>query len=133
MTDLQLLQLIQNGEGESVEFKAQGKLLVNTVGKIVTAFLNSKGGYLIVGVKDVGNIVGVEEEQIMRLKDFTIGLVLRKIKPTANVKFSTIDISGKKVVVIEVPEGNHKPYGYSVSIRRTTGLQQSEMRLSCRV
>ncbi|MBA7575632.1 hypothetical protein ES708_17464 [subsurface metagenome] len=112
MTKEELKQIISQGETETVEFKATGRLLVATVAKVITAFLNSHGGKLIIGVKEPGQIIGIEEEQINRLKFFTIRVALRNIKPKATAILSTMGIDGKRVVVIEVPEGKTKPYGY---------------------
>lgn len=127
MTKEELLQAINQGETESVEFMASGRLQIATVGKIVTAFLNAKGGHLIIGVKEPGQIIGVDEEQINRLKSFTINVVLRNVKPKATVKFYTIELDGKNIAVIDVPEGKSKPYGYNGTYFKKEGEIVVEM------
>lgn len=59
-------------EGETVEFKqslrwdvklgAQNKILEKMVAKTIAAFMNSKGGTLVVGVSDEGDVVGLEAD-----------------------------------------------------------------------
>lgn len=121
MTKEELLNLISQGESESIELKAGGKLLISTLAKIITAFLNTKGGKLIIGVKDPRQIVGVEEEQLNRLKSFSVKMALREIKPTATVKLETYTIEDKIIVVIDVPSGKSKPYGYKGTYFRKDG------------
>lgn len=121
MTLEELTNIVSAGENETVEFKATGKLLVSTIGKIITAFLNSKGGKLVIGVQEPGTIVGIDDEQVKRLKTFTTKLTLQRIKPKATIKFSTVPVDANKVVIIEVPEGKSKPYGYNGSYFKREG------------
>ena len=50
-----LESLINQGEGYTLEFK---KAFSNSIGKEICAFANSKGGKIILGVNDKGEIVG---------------------------------------------------------------------------
>ncbi|MCF6269718.1 MAG: putative DNA binding domain-containing protein [Melioribacteraceae bacterium] len=50
-------KIIQNGESESVEFK---KNFDNSVIISLNAFANTKGGKVILGIEDTGNIHGVK-------------------------------------------------------------------------
>lgn len=64
--------MIMNGESYSLEFKSTirtnletneiDKRMENAMLKSIAAFLNSEGGTLLVGVKDDGNILGVDIE-----------------------------------------------------------------------
>lgn len=64
------LELIAEGESESVEFKSSmrydlntktvNKELSNVVGKTICGFLNIQGGYLFIGVRDNGEASGIE-------------------------------------------------------------------------
>jgi predicted HTH transcriptional regulator len=68
-------QLIQMGENKRLEFKSTlrygiepGKdeaFVEQTVLKTVAAFLNSEGGTLLVGVKDVGKALGIELDHFL--------------------------------------------------------------------
>lgn len=65
-------QLVNNGEGVSVEFKSTLRINLHTgkkdprielsVLKTIAAFVNSNGGLLIIGVADDGSPVGIEAD-----------------------------------------------------------------------
>lgn len=127
MTNDDLSRLIENGENEKVEFKGTGKLLVQTVGKLITSFLNTKGGRILIGVRDSQEIVGIDDEHVNRLKTFTINTALQNIKPKAVISFSTVKIEGKTLGIIDVPEGKAKPYGYRGSYFKREGTINVEI------
>jgi len=68
----EIKSLISKGESESLELKsslrydiktgAVNKKLEFVVAKTISAFLNSEGGQLIIGVDDDGNILGLEKD-----------------------------------------------------------------------
>jgi len=56
MNATQLLELIAQGEGARVEFKSSfQKEVIETL----AAFANAKGGAVLLGVNDAGQVVGV--------------------------------------------------------------------------
>ena len=55
-----LIEEISNGENEKIEFKENAK--TNTYIKTVVAFANGNGGKIVFGVKDNGEIIGVENK-----------------------------------------------------------------------
>ena len=55
---MDIKELIDRGESQSVEFKESLKLR-DKIGKTVSAFSNSDGGTVMVGVSDGGGILGV--------------------------------------------------------------------------
>lgn len=67
-----LEELIEAGENERVEFKSSirydyfrkttNRELELVIAKTITGFMNAKGGKLIIGVDDDGNIVGLEKD-----------------------------------------------------------------------
>lgn len=67
------VEIIQQGESDRVEFKStlrwnlfskkKDKAIEKAVLKTLTAFMNSNGGVLIIGVEDNGNILGLENDQ----------------------------------------------------------------------
>ncbi len=67
-----ILDLIKNGESETLEFKSTLRINLHTkqpdkkvehaVIKTIVAFLNSDGGTLLVGVSDKGGILGIEKD-----------------------------------------------------------------------
>jgi ATP-dependent DNA helicase RecG len=57
-------QLIKQGEGQEIEFKESYSSLTRSVFETICAFLNRKGGTILLGVADNGNIVGVKEDTV---------------------------------------------------------------------
>jgi Predicted transcriptional regulator containing an HTH domain and an uncharacterized domain shared with the mammalian protein Schlafen len=72
LTTSQLLNLIEKGENEKVEFKSSlrydyrqvkiNKNLEDVIVKSIAVFLNNKGGILIIGVNDYGEILGLAND-----------------------------------------------------------------------
>ncbi len=56
---MDLKELISQGESEILEFK-ESLQLENEIGKSVSAFSNSKGGIILIGVSDKREIKGVQ-------------------------------------------------------------------------
>ena len=67
-----VIQLLRTGESETLEFKSSlrwdakrsqlNKKLEEVVLKTIGAFNNSRGGILVIGVDDGGNILGLEND-----------------------------------------------------------------------
>ncbi|GAA4816877.1 hypothetical protein GCM10011365_24340 [Marinicella pacifica] len=67
-----IVQLIENGENEQIEFKSSirydyfrkttNRELELVIAKTIVGFMNAKGGKLILGVDDDGNILGLEKD-----------------------------------------------------------------------
>lgn len=72
LTTQQLLSLIEKGENERVEFKSSlrydyrqiktNKNLEDVILKSIAGFLNNKGGILIIGINDSGEILGLSND-----------------------------------------------------------------------
>jgi predicted HTH transcriptional regulator len=60
MNKARIRQLIQNGEGLSVEFKECRNRLNKNLFQTICAFLNRNGGDILLGVGDRGNITGID-------------------------------------------------------------------------
>ena len=70
--DLSLADLISQGETNSVEFKSTLRVNLHTgqkdtkmehaALKTIAAFLNSHGGHLLIGVKDSGDVIGIDAD-----------------------------------------------------------------------
>ena len=103
----ELVRLLALGEGRSLEFKT--RVEPRACGEVVCAFLNSGGGFLILGVADRGEVVGVPGSQrIERLESaLTEGIV-----PKALVSVEEHVLEDNRVWVVEVPAGHDFPYGF---------------------
>ncbi|WP_234733278.1 AlbA family DNA-binding domain-containing protein [Tellurirhabdus bombi] len=99
--------LIKQGEGVQLEFKATIHS-PNRIARTLTAFSNTGGGLLVVGISDDGRIVGVESEyrEIQKLERATDFFV----DPVIAVSYETQIVEGKKVLFIVVEESEDKPH-----------------------
>jgi ATP-dependent DNA helicase RecG len=104
----QILELIRQGEGLDLEFKACRNQLNRDVYETVCAFLNRHGGTLLLGVQDDGNIQGVEPDAVAQIrKDFVTAINNpQKITPPTWLAVDTIAVDGKPVIRIYVPESS---------------------------
>ena len=100
MTDKEIKNLILTGEGYRIEFK---KTLDKTLINEVCAFANSSGGYILIGVADDKTIKGIDTSNRTRSK---IQDILNRLQPKLDVN---IEVK-KNLIVIQIPEGQEKPY-----------------------
>lgn len=103
-----LKKIISSGESITVEFKESKKKLNKDVYDSVCAFLNRHGGHLFLGVKDNGDIVGVDKDSVEQLKkDFVISLNNpQTLNPAFYLAVEDVEIDGKTILYINVPESS---------------------------
>ena len=120
-------EMVASGEHEKLEFKTSlrwdmkrnqvNRELEKTAMKTVTAFLNSEGGHLLIGVDDKGKPVGLENDFASLVRQDTDGfenhfnnlfrsMVGPEFRRLVKLKFDNID--GKTVCLASVEPG-HKP------------------------
>jgi len=118
LTAKEVTTKITQGEGLHVEFKTASDALPRNVFETICAFLNRKGGYIFLGVKDNGKIEGVNENIIANiLKTLSDDMNNTQIMmPTAYVETKIFNIEDKKIICIYVPESfqahSHKGFYY---------------------
>lgn len=104
MTPEQLKFIIHEGENQSVEFKSSFNIeLIETL----VAFANTKGGIVLLGVKDNGQIEGLTPKA-ETLQNW-INEVKTKTSPGLIPDIQIIDYEGKKVAVFHIQEYPVKP------------------------
>ncbi len=106
MADLKAL--IKQGEGISVEFKECRHTLNRNVYETVCAFLNRHGGSLLLGVSDSGEVTGVDPDCVEQIKrDFVTAINNpQKINPPAYLSIDEVEVEGKTILRIYVPESS---------------------------
>ena len=106
-TEDSLIQWIEKGEGENVEFKSELEADSTKVKfkKSVTAFSNTKGGLIFIGIDDEG--VAMKD---CNLKDETIIQLVLEIEPDPKISFHRITVNEKRILVVKIEEGEDKPY-----------------------
>ncbi len=105
----QLKSLVKQGESDLVEFKKTTARL-NAIFETVCGFLNNKGGVVLIGVTDKGELVGQDVTDSTRRE---IANELRKIEPPVEIEIGYVPIKDhKKVIFIKVLAGKQAPYTY---------------------
>ena len=100
-----LLQLIREGEHQQQDFKYRVADACK-LAKSVSAFANTDGGRLLIGVRDDGNLSGVRsEEEIYMMHQ----AAYKYCRPEASIKFDTYHVEGRTIVIATVPPSEHKP------------------------
>jgi predicted HTH transcriptional regulator len=102
-----LLDMIEEGENLTCEFKRKFST-VEKIAREMIAFANTKGGYLIIGVDDDKEIIGVESEKTEA--ELIVDAAQNFCEPPLNIKIDYIEIKGKEVVVVEIFESKNKPH-----------------------
>jgi hypothetical protein len=114
--DIQIIQdsetteyLLEMGEGPHLEYKFQFDNK-SEFHETIAAFANTKGGRILVGVDDKGSVEGIKEKPedlISRIQDS----IRDTIEPTLpEIYLEPVEVRGKTIIVIEIPEGDDKPY-----------------------
>lgn len=107
MTRRFLLELIEEGENIQCEFKRHFTT-PEKIAREMIAFANTKGGYLIFGVDDDREVVGVDSEksESEMIKDAAENYC----EPPINYSIDFIETYGKEVIVVSIPESDNKPH-----------------------
>lgn len=122
VTTDKLLEFISAGESETVEFKESfgDKAL-----EAISAFTNSRGGTLLIGVKDSGEICGVQigkktlEDIANRIQEAT--------DPRLQPLLSIIEHREKSIIVIRVSAGTGTPNSVRGRYFRRSGRTNQRM------
>ena len=104
-----LLKRISNGEDSYTQFKADITNGDKLAGELV-AFSNARGGLLIIGVDDYGQVVGLDNDDIRRLNQLIGNVINAHVTPPIYPLVKIENIEDKKIVVVEIEEGVNKPY-----------------------
>ena len=106
MDDKHFLQrLIDEGEHQQQDFKYRVSD-ARKLARSVSAFANTDGGRLLIGVRDDGHMSGVRsEEEIYMMHQ----AAYRYCRPEASIKFDTYHVDGRTIVVATVPPSERRP------------------------
>lgn len=114
-SELEIERLISSGETSKVEFKSTLRRnlytkknearIENQCLKTVVGFLNSKGGYLMVGIDDDGNPLGIEEDGFKNKDKFLLHWyhLLREAIGSDLVQFiesAVLNYKGKQILFV---------------------------------
>jgi len=100
-----LLQWLREGEGPTLDFK-HAVTNLHKIARSITAFANSKGGILVIGIDDNKDILGVNVEA----EKYQLNKALKNFcAPTLPLQYHIINFKGAPILVAPVPESQSKP------------------------
>lgn len=97
---------ITEGEHQQQDFKFEISD-ARKIAKSLSAFSNTDGGRLLVGVKDNGKIAGVRSEEEIYMIEAAAKLYC---KPQINCEMHVHTVERRTVLEVIVPQGEQKPY-----------------------
>lgn len=115
-----ITKMLQSGESETLEFKES----FSREGlESLSAFANTKGGVVVVGINDKGHVVGAQADQAA-LKNMA-NQIDQGTGLQPSIKATQVD--GKNIVLIQVPESKIKPVMYRGRAYRRVGSTTRQM------
>lgn len=143
-TKNEIQELLNRGECETIEFKSSlrwdykkntvNKELEFVIAKTISAFMNSKGGKLLIGVEDSGEILGISGD-IATFKNQNVDGFLLQLTQVINnclgkenhhfVNVDVVEINGKQICIVDV-ERNPDP----VYLKNMDGKEEFYIRSS---
>ena len=116
-------KLLKKGEGEQTEFKERVPQR-GVLGQTLCSFANASGGTIVIGVGDDGKIVGVPEAE--SVAESLSRDAAKILSPPASVSVNVVEVKGKGILLVDIPEGYDKPYTFGRQVYVRHG-NQSEL------
>lgn len=124
--EIKVQELIAQGEGQHVELKREVPSKVRELSEEVCALANATGGYILLGVDNNGRFT----------EGFTIGNNKRsalrdsvdQIEPQVDCEIYPLNVTGHEIWVMEVKEGEDKPYFCSGAVHIRRGANSQKLR-----
>ena len=118
MKKKELTQILQEGEGQFVEFKEK---LDNSLVKEIVAFANASGGKIFLGVDDSGKVKGISITNRLKSQIVDYG---KNCDPEIPLSLEALD----NIMIIHVPEGLNKPYQGSKGFYLRLGANSQKLK-----
>ncbi len=101
------LELIQMGEGLTVEFKRTIDSPYK-IAKTLVSFANTSGGILLIGIADNHSAVGITSElrELQKLERACGTLIEKELL----IRYKTVELGFKKILRVEIDESEEKPH-----------------------
>lgn len=97
-----------SGESKDIEYKEK---ITKTFLKTVSAFANYNDGKIVFGVNDQGDVIGVDSVDEYKIK--IENMINDTLEPRPTYSLETREQSGVEILILNVHEGELKPYYYS--------------------
>ena len=105
-TDTQYIhRLVAEGEHCHQDFKFEISN-ARKIAKSISAFANTEGGKLLIGVKDNGKIAGIRSEEEIYMIEAAANMYCQ---PNVEIETKNFHVEGRTVLLIEIKEASIKP------------------------
>ncbi len=98
--------LIEQGEHQQLDFKFEISD-ARKIAKTFSAFANTQGGKILVGVKDNGVVSGIRTDEEVYMVESAAHLFC---KPLVKYRIRKWNLEGKWILEITIPESRNKPH-----------------------
>ena len=98
----ELIEKISLGEDATIEFKRELPHR-NSLADEIAAFANARGGVILIGVDDSGEIGGVDRQELDRAEKTVVEICQDSIDPIVLIFTEKLRIDDKNLLKIEVP------------------------------
>lgn len=105
----QFIKLSKEGEGTRIEYKTCLEQISESLYETVCSFLNHSGGQILIGVKNDGEIVGVNPDKAEILKANIITAIKNQelFLPCPYFTPQILEVEGKVVLLLDIPYGQY--------------------------
>ena len=100
---IDIKELLEQGEGITVEFKESKRELNKDTFESVCAMLNRLGGHLFLGVEDDGTVCGIDCIEKIKKNFVTQMNNPDKINPTFYAQLQEYNLDGKVILYVQIP------------------------------
>ena len=112
-------ELLRRGKSIHLEFVESPKAM-DSVAQTVCAMLNGKGGTVLVGVDDQGQVIGgISEHDAGNLRSF----LYEQITPQVLFSVTLEDAGQGQVISVDVPAGADRPYVFKSTVLVRSGVR----------
>ena len=112
-------ELILQGEHQQQDFKFEISD-ARKIAKSLSAFANTDGGRLLIGVKDNGKIAGVRSEEEAYMIESAANVYC---SPEVRFSMTQHRVEGKVVLEVSIPEAENKPVCAKKRRKQTLGIR----------
>ncbi|MCA1758731.1 MAG: ATP-binding protein, partial [Bacteroidales bacterium] len=119
MNAAELLEIISLGETSNIEFK-ETIHSPDQLSSEMVAFANSLGGKLFIGIKDDGEISGLEGIELKRLQDLVMNVATNNCNPPLGSIWTEVArLQNKSILIVHIEKGItlHRDNTHSVWVR----------------
>lgn len=110
MKELELLEIIQQGENSQVQFKERLND-AHSISQELVALSNSKGGMIIIGVNDQSGLPnGLSYQELQTANNLLVNASSNNVHPSIIIRTETVRVGEHNLILVYVGEGLNKPY-----------------------